>query len=236
MHWRGKGIAVTVLHSHAGLATQILVRTPQVNLLFDAGDGALRDLLRFGIRPQILTGLFFTHGHADHVAGLYGILGFLRSEGHEAPIRVWHPEKCCEIERILAAFRDCHRHSLPYTLEAHPLTDRQVVCIGEIEVLARQVEHWHSICGRLLSPAPAVGYRITFRDETVAISGDAAPCPALSDLVHDADLALIEATLDENAPMDQRTHLHLTTKAAQDLASLARRAWFIHTPRAMPRY
>lgn len=230
MHWRGKGIAVTVLHSQAGLATQILVRTPQVNLLFDAGDGSLRDLIRFGIHPQILTGLFFTHGHADHVAGLYGILGFLRSEGHRLSVRVWYPEGCCEIERILAAFRDCHRDSLSYPLEAHPLTDRQVVCIGEIEVLARQVEHWHSIRGRLLGPAPALGYRITFRSETVAISGDTAPCPALSDLVRNADLALIEATLGEDAPVDQQTYLHLTTKAAQDLASLARRAWFIHTP------
>ncbi|MFH1609464.1 MAG: MBL fold metallo-hydrolase, partial [Candidatus Bipolaricaulota bacterium] len=145
--------------------------------------------------------------------------------------RVWYPEGCCEIERILAAFRDCHRDSLLYSLEAHPLTDHQMVRIGEVEVLARRVEHWHSIRGRLLSPAPALGYRITFRGETVAISGDTAPCPALVDLVRDADLALIEATLGEDAPLDQRTHLHLTTKAARDLARLAHRAWFIHTPR-----
>ena len=234
MQWRGKGITVTLLHSRAGLATQVLIQTLEATLLFDAGDGTLRDLIRTGVPHQDLTGVYFTHGHADHVAGLYALLGFLRSEGHELPVRIWYPEGSREIECILGAFRDAHWDSLPYLVEAHPLADHQAVRIGEVEVFARRVEHWHSIRGELLSPAPALGYRITFRDETVAISGDTAPCPALVDIVRDADLALIEATLGDEAPLDQRTHLHLTTKAAHDLARLARRAWFIHTAVGTP--
>lgn len=200
MRWKGEDLTVEVLFSQAGLATQILVRAGEIQILFDAGNGVVRDLLQAGVLPQTLAGVFLTHGHADHVAGLYGLLGFLRAEGHDRPFRVWYPAWCCEAEAILSAFRSCHHGSIPYPLETRGLADGQVVWIGETEVLARRVEHWHSARGRLLAPAPALGYRLTFRGQSVAISGDTAPCPALEDLVRGADLALIEATLDESAP------------------------------------
>lgn len=96
---------------------------------------------------------------------------------------------------------------------------------------ARKVEHWHSIRGRILSPAPAVGYRVSFRGRVVAITGDTAWCSAAVELVRGADLALIEATLDDAAP-EQRAHLHLTLEAAQGLARLAKQAVLIHRPRS----
>ena len=223
-------MTVDMLFSQGGLATQILIQAGAIYLLFDAGDGTLRDLLRVGASPHALAGVFFTHGHADHVAGLYGLLGYLRAEGHEKPFRVWYPEGCCEVEAIVEAFRACHEGSIPYPLETQSLGDGQALRLGETQVLARRVEHWHSVRGRLISPAPAVGYRLSFRGEVVAISGDTAPCPALADLVKGADLALIEATLGEDASAEQRTRLHLTRATAEGFARLARQGWLIHTP------
>jgi len=231
MRWVGDGLFVEVLFSQAGLATQVLVRAGATYLLFDAGDGVIRDLLQRGVPPQRLTGVFLTHGHADHIAGLYGLLGYLRAEGHTGSFTVWYPRGACEVEELLAAFRHCYEATIPYVLVSSPLVDREKVLIGEVEVLARQVEHWHSIKGRPINPAPALGYRPSFHGQTVAITGDSAPCSALVELVQGADLALIEATLEENAPKEQRTHLHLTRAEAEALGLLARQAWFIHTPR-----
>ncbi|MBC7221274.1 ribonuclease Z [Candidatus Bipolaricaulota bacterium] len=230
MNWKGRHLSVEILFSQGGLATQVLVRVGDSAILFDAGDGTLRDLLQAGVSPHVLAGVFFTHGHADHVSGLYGLLGYLRAEDHRKPFCVWYPETCCEVEAILGAFRACHDESIPYALESKVLSDGETVRLEEVQVLARKVEHWNSVGGRLLSPAPALGYRLSSHGEVVAISGDTAPCSALVDLVKDADLALVEATLDETASAEQRTHLHLTATAARAVAGLARRAWFIHRP------
>ncbi len=231
MRWEGNDLFVEVLFSQAGLATQVLVRAGSTYLLFDAGDGTLRDLLGRGIPPQKLTGIFITHGHADHMAGLYGLVGYLRAEEQKGRFTVWYPQGACEVEEILAAFRRCYGPTIPFELVAHPLSDAELVRIGEVEVVARKVEHWHSILGKPISPAPALGYRLTFRGQVVAITGDTAFCPTLEELVRGADLAMIEATLGEDASPDQRTHLHLTRSEAEALGRLAHQAWFIHTPR-----
>lgn len=229
MRWESQDLTVEVLHSVAGLATQILVQAGSVALLFDAGDGTLRDLHARGISPHALTGVFFTHGHADHMAGLYGLLGYLRAEGHKGEFHIWYPRGACEVEEVLAAFHRCYRANLPYALKAQPLQDGECVRLGELEVWAKAVTHWHSIQGNPLAPAPALGYRLVFRNQTVAITGDSAMCPALVDLVRGADLALIEATLKEDAPEEQRRFLHLTREQAETLGRLAKRAYFVHT-------
>jgi len=230
MRWEGNDLVVEILFSQAGLATQVLVGAGSTYLLFDAGDGTLRDLLKRGISPKKLAGVFITHGHADHMAGLWGLLGYLRAEGHTESFTIWYPQGACEVTEVLAAFRRCYGSTIPYELAEHPLSDGELVRLENVEVLARKLEHWHSIQGKPLAPAPALGYRITFLGQTVAITGDTAFHPGLEDLLRGADLALIEATLDDGAPRLQRAKLHLTLCSARRLARLAKAAVLIHRP------
>ncbi|MGC9529690.1 MAG: MBL fold metallo-hydrolase [Candidatus Bipolaricaulaceae bacterium] len=95
---------------------------------------------------------------------------------------------------------------------------------------AHQAEHWHSVGGRPLSPAPAVSYRLTCRGDTVVLSGDTAASPKLEELVRGADLAVLEATLDEDAGQTARSRLHMTCRDARRLASLATSAPLVHRP------
>jgi len=231
MRWEKDGIAVEVLFSKAGLATQILVTTEETAFLIDAGDGTLRDLIHKNFLPQRLKGIFFTHGHADHMAGLYGILGFLRAENHTGTFRIWYPKGCEEIRAVIDAFRRCYKNTTPFTLVEHALNDGDEVEIGQIKVLAREVKHWHSIKGQPLGPVPAMGYRLESRGITIAVTGDTAPCPSVVELVQDADLALIEASLPDEASEKQKMFLHLTHSEAKKLGTLARDFCFIHLPK-----
>ena len=230
MRWQGKQVKVEVLFSVAGLATQVLVEADPVYLLFDAGDGTLRDLLARNISPQKLTAIFITHGHADHIAGLYGLLGYLRAEDHKGCVWICYPRGTCEVEEVIAAFKRCYNSTMPYELVSHPLDDGEIVRFGDLHVLAKKVLHWHSIKGRPIAAAPALGYRLTFQNETVAITGDTAFFLGIEDLVKDADLAIIEATLTESAPLEQKHLIHLTKQKAQELARLAKNAFFYHLP------
>lgn len=227
--WQGYDLTVRVLFSRAGLATQVLVEAGGTRFLVDAGDGTVRDLLRANVAPQSLTGVFLTHGHQDHVGGLYALLGFLRAEGHNSSFTVWFPADSCEARELVEAIRRCYQ-DIPYPLQMYELKVGETVVVGRAEVTAWPTVHWHSIQGRPLAPAPALGYRITFAGQTVAITGDTAFHPGLEDMIRGVDLALIEATLDDEAPELQKANLHLTLSSARRLAQLAKAAVLIHRP------
>lgn len=227
--WQGKDLSVTVLFSAAGVATGVLVEAGGGRLLFDAGDGTLRDLLSLGVPPESLCGLFFTHGHFDHMGGLYALLGYLRSVEHRGPLYIGYPGGCCETEAVLEAFLKCHRETTSFLLDVHALQDGDRVLVCGVEVLAREVVHWHSVRSQLLGPAPALGYRLTFRGQSVALSGDSGDCPALWDLVEGADLALIEATLEQEDPQ-LLARLHLCPARAEAIGRLAKKFFLIHRP------
>ncbi|MBC7343912.1 MAG: ribonuclease Z [Clostridia bacterium] len=229
MRWETDRLKVEVLFSQGGLATQILVQAGPIQLLFDAGDGTLRDLLSRGYDPLKLYGIFLTHGHADHMAGLYGLLGFLRAEGRSEELLVAYPAGACEVETILKGFHTCYMGSMPFSIQQAELVDGDVLRLpGGSVVLARSVRHWHSIQGKPISPAPALGYRLSLQGKVIAITGDSTWCPALEELVKGADLALIEASLDE--PGEASEKIHLTLRQARELARLARNAFLIHRP------
>jgi len=215
---------VQVLFSQTGLATQILVSTGDQGLLLDCGDGVVRDLLQVGTPLNTLSGVFLTHGHADHLGGLWGLLGYLRAEGRNSPFGVWYPHGSKEVEKLLSAFGDAHLGSLPYVLSAQPLGPGEVVRLGEMTVRAWEVNHRDSVAGVPLGPAPALGYLLKAGDEKVAYTGDTGSCPGLFELVRGVDLALIEATWEEPGPEG----LHLTRSEAEALAQLAQSALFIH--------
>lgn len=218
---------VDILFSQAGIATTILVRLDDQYFLVDAGDGALRDLLAKGISPQSLTALLFTHGHADHMAGLYAILGYLRGEDFRGQLSIIYPKGCCEVEALLEAFYKCYSDTIRFRIERHALGNKAELRIGEIIVQAWQMRHWHSIAGKPLSPAPALGYRLIYRDHIVAITGDTAFFPELVDFITGADIAVIEATLPKDIP-ETSTFVHMTLEQAQELAKLAKQGLLIH--------
>ncbi len=111
---------------------------------------------------------------------------------------------------------------------------REVLKIARMTVKAYPVLHCGSTeRGGILDPIPALGYRISFKGEAIAITGDTGFCPALKELVKGADLAIIEATHEISTDVDQETleRVHLSEDLAREIGALANKFILVHKGR-----
>lgn len=180
-----------------------LVIAGEQMLVFDAGNGASRNLGKMGFQVGRLQAVFLTHFHSDHMDGL-GELLLQRwvQGGHEDPLPVYGPPG---VEQVLEGLMQAYRQDRGYRVAHHggttvppsgfggtaqPFmlpgsTATQVYRQGGLEVWAFGVQH---------SPVhPAVGYRIHYKGRTVVISGDTVRSEVLTREAAGTDLLLHDA-------------------------------------------
>lgn len=219
----------TVLYSQAGVATQIMISVEEDCFIIDTGDGTLRDLLYEKIDLRKIKGIFLTHGHYDHIAGLYALLGYFRVTERKCPINIYFPKGCKEAQRIIFAFQENY-DDFSFKVQTYEVKCGDKVKIKDLEVKIYQMRHYAAVgVNRILHPDPAVGYRFIYKGESVAISGDTGICPGLRKLVEGADLALIDSTLDKGEETDELLEkLHLSKEKAEEIGKLAKKYILIH--------
>jgi ribonuclease BN (tRNA processing enzyme) len=219
----------TVLYSQAGIATQIMISVEEDRFIVDTGDGTLRDLLCRKIDFRKIKGIFLTHGHCDHVAGLYALLGYFRIIERKCPINIYFPKGCKEAQQIVFAFQKSY-NDFSFQIQMHEVKGGDEVKIEELKVKIYQMRHYAAVgVNRILHPDPAVGYRFISKGESVAISGDTGICPGLKKLVQGADLALIDSTLNEDEVTKELLEkLHLSKEKAEEFGKLAKKYILIH--------
>lgn len=219
----------SILYSRAGIATQILLSTEEYYFIVDAGDGTLRDLVSLKIDFQKIKGIFLTHGHYDHIAGLYALLGYFRIVERECPIDIYFPKGCKEAQQIIFAFKENY-DNLSFKIQTHEVKGGDEVKIEDLKVKIFQMRHYAAVgVNRILHPDVAVGYRFIHHDKTVAISGDTGICPGLKKLVEGADLALIDSTLNKDEETEELLDkLHLSKEKAEEIGKLAKKYIPIH--------
>lgn len=152
--------------------------------LFDAGSGAARGIARMGLNPGEIEAIFLTHFHSDHIDGL-GEVMLQRWVGgtRDKPVPV---HGAAGIETIVGGlmqvyaqdkqYRVAHHgekvvppsgfggEALPFTIIGGQFGSTLIIDEPELKVLAFGVDH---------APIhPATGYRISYKDRTVVISGD----------------------------------------------------------------
>jgi ribonuclease Z len=229
--WQGKNLRANVLFSRAGVAQHIWINSEKGAVLIDTGDGLLRDILATKLDLAQIKGIFYTHGHFDHMGGLHSLLGFLRMVGRIQPLPVYAPAGCTEVKSMLDSFINCYRGSIGFDLNYHELQPMATVEVDDMTVIAYPMIHCGSIAGSdVLDQIPAVGYRIAANGESVAVSGDTGKCPPLEALVRDADLAIVEATYlsSESISADVLAKVHLSEDVAREIGRLAGELIIVH--------
>lgn len=231
MHlWHGKNIKVNILYSRAGVAQHIWIMNKNGALLIDSGDGALRDILAHKLHPKQIKGIVYTHGHFDHVGGLHSLLGFMRMIQRKAVLPIFAPKGCAEVFSVVDNFEKLYGKTIPFKISRKEIKPHTVFNIARMRVKAYPVVHHGSIEGKgILAPIPAFGYRISYKNEIVAISGDTGLSSSLKSLVKGADLAVLEATFKTSKDRDEYLmKVHLSEDAAKKIGRLAKKFILVH--------
>ena len=231
MVWQGKNVQVTILHSKAGVAQQVWISNDIGSILIDAGDGALRDILSNNLDLHQLRGILITHGHFDHMGGLYSILCYLRMIGRQELLTIFIPPDCMEVLAIVDDFKRFYQDTIPFIIVCYELQPREKFHSADMEVEPFPMVHCGSIEDKgILDQIPAMGYRITYKNETIAITGDTGTEADLKEFVTGVDLAIIDATYKdiENLDLAYLRKVHLSEKYAEGLGKLAKKHILVH--------
>ena len=126
-------------------------------MLFDCGEGTQTQLMRAKLNFMKIKRIFITHWHADHWAGMIGLLLTMNLEGRKEPMYIYGPEADRFVRDILdlgywgVGFRLIPKH-VPY--EGDEIT--KVVSTDEYEVTSIPVKH----------SVPSVAYCFKEKDRT----------------------------------------------------------------------
>ncbi len=93
-----------------------IVNLEEQYYLVDAGEGTQQQMVRAGINPLKLRGIFISHLHGDHVFGLFPLISTLGLGGRKTPLDVYAPAPFGEILESHLKFFD---KDLPYEVVWH---------------------------------------------------------------------------------------------------------------------
>jgi ribonuclease BN (tRNA processing enzyme) len=209
-----------------------MISTPPEDFLFDVGDGTLRMLKDQNYHFERLHGIFFTHGHYDHMGGLWGLLGYLRFLRRKADLPLYFPGGALEIQEIADLYRRLYSKSSPYSLVSKELEEEKTVKLSTFQVRPFAARHRGSISGKN-EMIPCFGYTLTAAQIKVVISGDTGPTRKLMEEVREADFAIIEATFADDDVLAPDTHLSISQAAK--IGKMAKEFCLVHlTERSYP--
>ena len=229
--WQGKNINAKILYSRAGVAQHIWIDNENGSIIVDSGDGLLRDILSNNLDINQIKGIVFTHGHFDHVGGLHSLLGFMRMKERKEVLSIFAPDGCKEAFSIVDNFKQFYQDTIPFKISCRELQSDEVFQIAGMTIKAYPVVHCGSTKGSgILKQIPALGYRISYKGETIAISGDTGMCSSLKELVKGVDLAILEATLQTSVGVEKEMleKVHLSEDLAKEVGKLAKDSILIH--------
>src|ERR687883_491131 len=117
------GTSSAVPTANRGLSSIALVRGAEL-LLFDAGEGMQRNFIKAGLGMNREMKIFIPHMHADHCAGLLGLLQTMALQGRDMAVHIYGEAK---VKEFLIENRRIINFGLTYDLDLHVIQEEGVV-------------------------------------------------------------------------------------------------------------
>jgi ribonuclease Z len=124
-------------------------------LLFDCGEGTQKQLMLSGISFMDVDRIFITHWHADHFAGLIGLIQTMSLEKRKKKLKIFGPEA----EKFVSNIVDLGYFGLRFPLEAI-----NVPFEGSEITLLEEEKDWQVFSIPVLHTVPAVAYCFKEKD------------------------------------------------------------------------
>ncbi len=229
IEWVKNSFSIKIFCSIPNVATGIIISTGKNFFVVDPGDGILRDLNNeIGIEKILaISDLFITHGHHDHVGGVWSLLTYMRVMNKKSPLNIYYPKGCIEIISIYNAFIKVYEGSLPYKIVLHEIDGDKKLSTKKVKVQPFPVIHKEYLTNRSGTRlVPALGFKFNFEGIKICYGGDTAYCDELVKMAKDSDLAIIEAGHDDNTSDD----MHMTMKEAKSIGKSAKEFFLVHVP------
>lgn len=171
-------------------------------LIVDAGEGASRTMGEIGLPVGRITGVFITHWHSDHFAGLGQVLNQSWNADRRHEVQVHGPRG---VARVMQGLEQAYRDDIRYRSAGHVESNDPAVALGRpvpvsipqgrpsaivfdrggVVVRAFHVDHGHV--------KPALGYRVEYNGRSVVFSGDTVASPRVAEAAQGCDLLVHEA-------------------------------------------
>lgn len=83
----------------------VYIQYGPLNILFDCGEGAQRQMRIAGISPMKINKVFVTHWHGDHALGIPGLIQSLSASGRKEALEIIGPQGTSErVHHIIRSF------------------------------------------------------------------------------------------------------------------------------------
>jgi ribonuclease Z len=187
--------------------THMVWESPDGLLLVDAGGSTYQRLLRAGLDPLALRGVFLTHSHADHINGLPALLFQLAIVGYRRTLPIYGNAPTLALaRRVVEAFE----------LESHQAAVEWVEVEGGQDAPIADA-HYRLQTATTTHSRPCLALRFEDRSSgrALAYSADTGPCQAVQDLARGAAVLIHEATMPD--PFEG----HTTPREAGQVAARA---------------
>ncbi|SES45471.1 MBL fold metallo-hydrolase [Actinokineospora terrae] len=206
---------VTPLPSPRQPCSGYLVSEGDTYVILDYGSGTFATLQTY-LAPGEVTALWISHMHPDHFADLLAWSNWALNTENARRIPVYGPPGWA---RRLDQMLTDDSGLVDGIFEVHELHDHHTVVHGSLTLAARAVEH----------SVPGFGVRVEGPTARLAYSGDAEPCPALTDLARDADLFVCEAGTTSpsryHTALEQAVHTAITAGAKHCCSPTSHQHW-----------
>ena len=194
-----------------------LVEAGSEKLLFDAGRGVSQRLWQQGMPLRVVTAVFITHLHSDHVVGLpdLWLTGWTAPAygQRKGPLPVYGPRGTKAMmehlheayaEDIRIRMEDEHLPPQGVAVDAHDVTGGVVYDRNGVKVTVFTVDHGPAV-------RPALGYRVDYGGHSVVIVGDTRYTETVASAARGTDVLIYPMVLTSpDSPMAATVRLHFT--------------------------
>lgn len=229
LFWKKDDFSIKIFCSIPNIATGILLNAGRSYFVIDPGDGILRDLSKeIGTRKMLeISDVFISHGHHDHVGGVWSLLTYLRVMNKKTSLTIYFPKGCVEIKSIYNAFKKVYSKTINYKIVLNELSSTNSFRRKNVTIKPFSVIHKEYLRdGVSTRQVPAFGYKFTYHRKKICYGGDTAFCHDLVINAKNSDLAIIEAGHDEDTPDD----MHMTLSEAKTIGETAKKYFLVHVP------